>query len=97
MMKTCTDMGVDITGNTIYTGIAFPTPTMNVPWPTLMVNSTAGQPGGNKGGLSLSDKISLGVGIGIGVPTILVSIVAWLCTRSTRKPKGKDSKTSDLN
>jgi hypothetical protein len=94
MMKTCTDMGVDITGNTIYTGIAFPTPTTNVPWPTLMINSTAGQPGGNKGGLSLSDKISLGVGIGIGVPTILVSVVAWLFTR---KPKGKDSKTNDLN
>lgn len=96
MMKTCTDMGVDITGNTIYTGIAFPTPTTNVPWPTLMINSTAGQPEGHKGGLSLSDKISLGVGIGFGVPTILVSVGAWLYTRG-EKPKGKDSKANDLN
>lgn len=95
-MKMCTDFGVDITGNTIYTGLAVPTPSTNVTWPTVMINSTAGQPEGNKGGLSLSDKISLGVGIGFGVPTILVSLGAWLCM-NRRKAKRKDLKAADLN
>ena len=95
MMKTCTDMGVDVTGNTVYTGIAFPTPTTNLIWPTMMINATAGQLEGNKGGLSLSDKISLGVGIGFGIPTILVGLGAWLCMKG--RGKGKDSKADDLN
>ena len=91
-MKLCLDtFKVDVSGNTTYTGITIPTPTTNVTWPgenTNITNITNGD--GGEGGLSLSDKIALGVGIGFGVPTVLVGLGAWLCARKRRRPESKE-------
>lgn len=65
-------------------GMAIPIPTTN----TTVVISGTGQPEG----LSLSDKISLGV----GVPTVLISLGAWLCVRQ-RRTKGKHPKADELS
>ena len=81
-------MGIDPSGNTTYTNTPFPTPTTNFTWPAVVVNGT------DSGGLSLSDKIALGVGIGFGVPTILIGLCAWLCVKRGGT-KGKQLKADD--
>ena len=88
-MKLCTDMNIDVSGNTTYTGRAFPSPTMPANW-------TEGLLEGHSSSLSLSDKIALGVGIGFGVPTLLVTVGAWLCARR-RGARGKQPTTEGLS
>ncbi|KIM81441.1 hypothetical protein PILCRDRAFT_501854 [Piloderma croceum F 1598] len=52
---------------------------------TAPATNTAGQSGG---GISESDKISLGVGIGIGFPSFVVALLsAWLVLRSVKRRK----------
>jgi hypothetical protein len=81
-MKTCTDLGVDVSGKTLYTGPAIPTPTVVV---------TSGD------GLSKSDKIAIGIGIGVGVPTIAVGLGTWLCARGkgAKEPKEHEEDGSE--
>jgi len=38
---------------------------------------SSGQRAGSSNGLSLSDKIALGIGIGFGLPTLVVGFLAW--------------------
>jgi len=84
-MKYCIEnLGVDVSGNTTYTGLPFPMPTTNFTWPA---DSHGDE------GLKLSDKIALGIGIGFGVPTILVTLGAWLCVRHRKDRPGAKSES----
>jgi hypothetical protein len=45
---------------------------------------TGGSSSGNatsagSSGLSTSDRIAIGVGLGVGIPTIVITLAAWLC------------------
>ncbi|KAI1735792.1 hypothetical protein F4680DRAFT_434484 [Xylaria scruposa] len=46
-------------------------------------NQGSGDSGGN-GGLTLDQKIALGVGIGVGVPAVIVTTLAWWWPRRSR-------------
>ena len=72
----CELQGVDLSGNTTYTGISLPTGT----WNTTGFNTSLWDTGGD-GRLSQSDKIAIGIGVGFGVPTLAVGLGAWLCVR----------------
>ncbi|KAK5651037.1 hypothetical protein OQA88_1500 [Cercophora sp. LCS_1] len=79
-LKLCTDLKVDLSGNTTYTGIAMPTSSTNV-------GIVPANDKDEDEGLSTSDKIAIGVGVGFGVPTIVVGLGAWLCARRRKDKK----------
>lgn len=91
-MATCENFGIDMSGNTTYTaGLGVPTD---------LFNGTGFGVGGDEG-LSQSDKIAIGIGVGFGVPTLLVSLGAWLCVRRRRsgvhsKESGRNSNRGDI-
>ena len=42
-------------------------------------SSSENASGKSSSSLSMSDKIAIGVGLGVGLPTILITLTAWLC------------------
>lgn len=51
---------------------------------------TGGSSSGNatsagSSGLSTSDRIAIGVGLGVGIPTIVITLAAWLCPCAGRR------------
>ena len=74
-IKTCTGLlKVDLSGSTTYTGVTVPTNMSNV-------NVTFPPNAMKEGGLSMSDKIALGIGIGFGIPTVIIGVGTLVCVR----------------
>jgi hypothetical protein len=74
-LKTCTELWkVDLSGSTTHTGLTVPT---NLS----AFNVTLPPDAPEKSGLSMSDKIALGIGLGFGIPTIIIGVGTLVCMR----------------
>jgi len=49
--------------------------------PSFNVTVSPDEKENKEGGLSLSDKIALGIGVGFGIPTIIIGVGTLVCVR----------------
>ena len=107
-LKPCDLFDIDLSGKTTYTAPPIPTATWDPNgsiWGaggsnssnTTVFNSTSWVSGeaSRDGGLSLSDKIAIGIGVGFGVPSLAVGLGAWLCARQRRRAKKEGDDESE--
>lgn len=61
---------------------------MAMPSSTGLFNVTV-SPDNRDGGLSMSDKIALGVGVGFGIPTVVIGVGTLVCVRKRKAKAAK--------
>ncbi|KAK0657995.1 hypothetical protein B0T16DRAFT_386432 [Cercophora newfieldiana] len=83
-----TTLGIDLSGNTTYTGMSIPSMPTNTDYSSLFDS-------GKDGKLSQSDKIAIGIGVGFGIPSLLIGLGAWLCVR--RRAQGAEKDQGDVD